>query len=72
MALAWKAGWVHALTSSNLVSSATDNTYFDVSANFPIKPFVKSILLPSAYFTEPMVNPVNTAAARQEDGAHKS
>ena len=23
MALAWKAGWVHALTSSNLVSSAT-------------------------------------------------
>lgn len=22
MALAWKAGWVHALTSSNLVSSA--------------------------------------------------
>ncbi len=23
MALAWKAGWVHALTSSNLVSSAS-------------------------------------------------
>ena len=25
MALAWKAGWVHALTSSNLVSSATSH-----------------------------------------------
>jgi hypothetical protein len=25
MALAWKAGWVQALTSSNLVSSATAN-----------------------------------------------
>ena len=25
MALAWKAGWVQALTSSNLVSSATGN-----------------------------------------------
>ena len=31
MALAWKAGWVHALTSSNLVSSAMISVYARVN-----------------------------------------